>query len=138
MQKLYFISAVMCAVFSLTGCGTTAEKITDSAAGKNLDLDGYLLLGEIETASPENGTPQGRLIMGRTSYKSRRVGIPADQKVPTTGNFKAVKNRSIFGTSELIIEYDFTAGSDQEAQTVIAELEKQRSAAEKELFATEE
>ena len=136
MQKINLLTIVAAAALLLSGCSSTTEKLTASASGKNLNLDGYLLLGEIESASQESGTPQGRFILGRASYKSRRVGIPADQKVPTTGNFKAVKSQSVFGISEFIIEYDFTAGSDQEAQTAIAELEKQRAAAEKALFNT--
>ena len=65
----------------LTGCTSTANKMTQSASGKNLNLDGYVMLGKVETANAENGTPTGEMIMGRVSYKSRRVGIPADQKV---------------------------------------------------------
>jgi hypothetical protein len=52
------------------------------------------------------------------------VGIPADQKVPTTGYFKATKTKSLFGTEEQIIEYDFTAGSDAEAAKAFEQLNK--------------
>ena len=123
------IMAVM-AVAILAGCGTTAGKMTESASGKNLGLDGYVMLGELETANPETGTPQGRLIIGRLTYKSRKVGIPADQKVPTTGYFKATKTKSLFGTEEQIIEYDFTAGSDADAKSAMEQLEKKRLSAE--------
>jgi len=116
----------------LAGCGSTAKKMTESASGKNLGLDGYVMLGELETANPETATPQGKLIIGRLTYKSRKVGIPADQKVPTTGYFKATKTRSLFGAEETIIEYDFTAGSDADAEKAIAALEAKRAEAEKE------
>ena len=119
------------AALTLAGCGTTAKKMTESASGKNLGLDGYVMLGEIETANPETATPQGKLIIGRVTYKSRKVGIPADQKVPTTGYFKATKTRSLFGTEESIIEYDFTAGSDADAEKAVKALEAKRADAEK-------
>lgn len=120
------------------GCNSTGQAVTQSASGKNLNLDGFLMMGKIETANPETGTPQGEMIMGRVAYKSRRVGIPADQKVPTTGNFKATKTKSLFGTEELIIEYDFTAGSDADAKAAIAELEKRKAAAKKAFAGTED
>ena len=69
------------------------------------------MLGDVETASPETGTPTGKLIIGRVTYKSRKVAIPADQKVPTTGYYKATKTKSLFGTEEEIVEYDFTSES---------------------------
>ena len=69
------------------------------------------MLGNIQTASPETGTPSGKLIIGRVTYKSRKVAIPANQKVPTTGYYKATKTKSLFGTEEKIIEYDFTSES---------------------------
>ena len=124
---------VAVAVSMLTGCGTTMGKMTDSASGKNLGLDGYVMFGELETANPETGTPQGRLIIGRLTYKSRKVGIPADQKVPTTGYFKATKTKSLFGTEEQIIEYDFTAGSDADAQEAEDKLAKLKEHAEREM-----
>ncbi|MDD7752278.1 MAG: hypothetical protein PUK77_11305, partial [bacterium] len=78
----------------------------------------------------ETGTPQGRLIIGRVTYKSRRVGIPADQKVPTTGYFKLTETESLFGAKEKIVEYDFTAGSEAEAERALKVLEEKRKAAE--------
>lgn len=98
-----------------------------SASGKNLNMDGYLMLGEVETANAETGTPVGKLIIGRVTYKSRKVGIPADQKVPTTGYFKATATKSFFGTEEKIVEYDFTAGSDAEAAKALEQLEKMKA-----------
>ena len=125
-----FASVVLMLLACITGCNATAGKVTDSASGKNLGLDGYVMLGELETANPETATPQGRLIIGRLTYKSRKVGIPADQKVPTTGYFKATNTESLFGTKEQIIEYDFTAGSDADAKKALEVLEEKRKAAE--------
>lgn len=117
---------------ALTGCASTMRGVTDSAGGKNLNLDGYVMLGELETANPETGTPNGKLIIGRVTYKSRKVGIPADQKVPTAGYFKSTKTKSFFGTEEEIIEYDFTAGSDDDAREAMRILEEKRRQAEAE------
>lgn len=110
----------------LTGCASTANKMTQSASGKNLNLDGYVMVGDVEASNAETGTPQGRLIIGRVTYKSRRVGIPSDQKVPTTGYFKSTETESLFGTRDKIIEFDFTAGSDAEAEKALARLEALR------------
>lgn len=114
-------------LIGLTGC--TAGKAVESASGKNLNLDGYLMVGDVESSGSETGTPQGKLIIGRVTYKSRKVGIPADQKVPTTGYFKATETESLFGTKEKIVEYDFTAGSDKEAEMAMKVLEEKRKAA---------
>ncbi len=114
-------------LIGLTGC--TAGKAVESASGKNLNLDGYLMVGDVESSSSETGTPQGRLIIGRVTYKSRKVGIPADQKVPTTGYFKSTETESLFGTKEKIVEYDFTAGSEAEAEKAMKVLEEKRKAA---------
>jgi len=132
MVTMFLIGfALVSLLVCLTGCASTAGKVTDSASGKNLGLDGYVMLGELETANPETATPQGKLIIGRVTYKSRKVGIPADQKVPTTGYFKATKTKSLFGTEEAIIEYDFTAGSDAAAEKALKALEAKRQEAEK-------
>ena len=132
-KKAMIVAAIVAVVLTAllcTGCGSTGEDITKSASGKNLNLDGYVMLGEIETANAETGTPQGKMIIGRVSYKSRRVSIPEGQKVPNAGYFKATKTKSLFGTEETIIEYDFTAGSEAESKNALAELEKQKKAAE--------
>ena len=113
----------------LTGCTSTANKMTQSTSGKNLNLDGYVMVGDVEASNAETGTPQGRLIIGRVTYKSRRVGIPADQKVPTPGYFKSTETESLFGTRDKIIEFDFTAGSDAEAEKALARLEALRKEA---------
>ena len=113
------------------GCSSISEQVTAAASGKNLALDGYVMYGSIETADSETGTPTGKLIIGRLTYKSRKVGIPADQKVPNTGSFKSTRTKSLFGTEEHIIEYDFTAGSDAEAAAAREALEaKARQALE--------
>lgn len=128
--KLFTLILSAVALFVLTGCTSTMRSVTESAGGKNLNLDGYVMLGELETANPETGTPNGKLIIGRVTYKSRKVGIPADQKVPTAGYFKSTKTKSLFGTEEHIIEYDFTAGSDADAEKALKLLEEKRQAAE--------
>ena len=122
MKKIFIGLIGVAAVIGLTGCASTANKMTQSASGKNLNLDGYVMLGKVETANSETGTPTGEMIMGRVTYKSRRVGIPSDQKVPTTGYFKSTKTKSLFGTEEEIVEWDFTAGSDAEAKAVMEKL----------------
>ena len=130
---IYTVAAILAlfACLVVSGCASTANKVTQSASGKNLNLDGYVMLGELETANPETATPQGRMIMGRVTYKSRKVGIPADQKVPTAGYFKATKTQSLFGTEETIIEYDFTAGSDADAKKAEELLKAKQAEAEK-------
>lgn len=124
------VAPILIAVLLLAGCGGSVGKLTDSASAKNLNMDGYVMLSELETANPETGTPQGRLIIGRLTYKSRKVGIPADQKVPTTGYFKATRTKSLFGTEEEIVEYDFTAGSEADAEKAMKALEAKRKEAE--------
>lgn len=134
MMRMAFallIIMIAAAMLALCGCAGTTRALTSSASGKNLGLDGFVMLGELETANPETATPQGRMIMGRVTYKSRRVGIPADQKVPTAGNFRATKTKSLLGTEEMIIEYDFTAGSDADAEKVAAALKAKQEAAAK-------
>jgi len=107
---------IFCAfTLALAACNSTGRAVAESTSGKNLDLSGYVMLGELETANNETLSPQGRMILGRVTYKSRKVGIPADQKVPNTGNFRATKSTSLFGTEDIIIEYDWTAGNDSEA-----------------------
>ena len=121
MKRFLFV-LIAAGALGLTGCNSTAKAMTQSASGKNLNLDGYVMVGDVEASSAETGTPQGRLIIGRVTYKSRRVGIPADQKVPTTGYFKSTKTKSLFGTEEEIVEWDFTAGTEQEAKAVMEKL----------------
>lgn len=136
LKKLTMLLVAICAIVLLAGCQSTTDRLAESASGKNVDLRGYLMLGEVETATAETGTPVGKMIIGRAEYKSRKVGIPADQKVPTTGNFRATKSKSLFGTEEVIIEYDFTAGSDADAKAAMEALEKKKAEAEKALSGT--
>ena len=68
--------------------------------------------------------PEGKMIIGRLTYKSRKVGIPADQRVPTTGYYKSTQTKSLFGTEEKIVEFDFTAGSDAEAEKALKLIEE--------------
>ena len=118
-------------VLMVSGCASVGKKIAEQAGSKNLDLSGYVLLGEIETANAETGTPQGKLITGRVTYSSRRVGIPADQVVPNTGRFRATRTKSIFGAEETIIEYDYTAGSDADAEKALKKMEENRKVVSK-------
>lgn len=127
--KSYIVA--ICVVVFLCGCQSTTKNLTDATGTKNVNVSGYLMLGELEIANPETITPQGRMIIGKVEYRSRKVGIPADQKVPTTGFFKATQSESLFGTKETVIEYDFTAGSDADAKAALEALEKKREAAEK-------
>ena len=129
MKRFLFV-LIAAGALGLTGCNSTTKAMTQSASGKNLNLDGYVMVGDVEASNVETGTPQGRLIIGRVTYKSRRVGIPADQKVPTTGYFKLAETESLFGTKEKIVEYDFTAGSEGEAEKALKVLEEKRKAAE--------
>lgn len=122
MKKIFIFGAVAVGALVLAGCNSTTKAMTQSASGKNLNLDGYVMVGDVEASNAETGTPQGRLIIGRVTYKSRRVGIPSDQKVPTTGYYKSTKTKSLFGTEEEIVEWDFTAGSDAEAKAVMEKL----------------
>ena len=122
MKKIFIFGAVAVGALVLAGCNSTVRAMTQSASGKNLNLDGYVMVGDVEASNAETGTPQGRLIIGRVTYKSRRVGIPSDQKVPTTGYYKSTKTKSLFGTEEEIVEWDFTAGTEQEAKAVMEKL----------------
>lgn len=132
IAKAVAILAALLVLSLAAGCNT-ANKMTESASGKNLNLEGFLMLGELETANPETATPQGKIILGRATYRSRKIGIPADQKTPTTGYFKATQTESLFGVKETIIEYDFTAGSDADAKAALDALEKKKREAEKAL-----
>ena len=138
LTLVVLLTLMLALTMVLSGCASTMKKATESASGKNLGLDGYVMMGELEAANPETATPQGRLIIGRVTYKSRKVGIPADQKVPTTGYFKATRTKSLFGTEEQIVEYDFTAGSDSDAKKALEVLEEKRKAAEKSFAAQKE
>ena len=136
MKLIHLASAVL--VFALNACSSTGRAVADSASGKNLDLSGYVMLGELETANNETLLPQGRMILGRVTYKSRKVGIPADQKVPNTGSFRATKSTSLFGTEEMIIEYDWTAGSTVDSLDAEQKLHDMRVEAEHAFAAAEE
>ena len=121
MKKSLITLGTAAALFT-TGCTSVTEELSAGAGGKNLAIDGYVMYCSAETADNDTGTPSGKLIIGRLTYKSRKVGIPADQKVPTTGSFKSTRTRTLFGTEEQIIEYDFTAGSESAAAAVRQDL----------------
>ena len=121
LKKSYAVTALSSAIV-LTGCSNLSEKITGNTTGKNLDMSGYVMLAEAEAANPQTATPQGRLIIGNLSYKSRKVGIPADQKTPSTGSFRAVSRSTLLGTSETVVEYDFTAANSQDLQMIVKKM----------------
>lgn len=125
-----WLIAVVLLLICACGCQSTTDRLADSAGNKNVTLSGYVSMGEIEFASPETATPQGKMIIGRAEYRSRKVGIPADQKVPTTGFFKATKSIGLLGTEEWVIEYDYTAGSDADAKAAMTALENKKKEAE--------
>lgn len=124
-KKILLFAFFIAAALVSGGCGSTASAITRSASGKNLDLSGYLVMGKLETSNPETASPQGEFFFGKVDYKSRRVAIGADEKVPTAGNFRASRIDTIFGTSEITIEYDFTASGPAEADTALQTFNQQ-------------
>ena len=130
MKLVHLVLLLFVFVLTAVSCRSTARAVTDSTSGKNLDLSGYVMLGELETANNETMTPQGRMILGRVTYKSRKVGIPADQKVPNSGYFRATKSTSLFGTEDVIIEYDWTAGNDADAVAAERRLQDMKTEAE--------
>lgn len=130
MKLVHLVLLLFVFVLTAVSCRSTARAVTDSASGKNLDLSGYVMLGELETSNNETMTPQGRMILGRVTYKSRKVGIPADQKVPNSGYFRATKSTSLFGTEDVIIEYDWTAGNDADAIAAERRLQDMKTEAE--------
>lgn len=130
MKKMIFEVAALAAValaliFALAGCRSTTDAMAASAGEKNVDLRGYVMLGEIETANSDTATPRGRMIIGDVSYRSRKVGIPATQKVPNAGSYRHTKKTTLFGTSEMTTEWDYTAASPDEAAIVAAALRDQ-------------
>lgn len=87
------------------------------------------MYGVVESANNETATPQGKMIIGRLSYKSRVVGIPEGNTVPNTGYFKSTRTESLLGTEEQIVEYDFTA-SDAKTALKMQEQIQQKIATE--------
>ena len=130
IRFIRLVSISLAFVSAASACNSTGRAVTDSASGKNLDLSGYVMLGELETANNETLSPQGRMILGRVTYKSRKVGIPADQKVPNSGYFRATRSTSLFGAEDVIIEYDWTAGSDADAREAEQRLQALKAEAE--------
>ena len=122
MDKFFTAAAAALLTLTLTGCSSAPMPANDSA--ENLDLSGWVMLGKAETVNKSTLSPQGRIIIGRVSCKTRQVAIPADSKVPFTGSYRKVTTESLLGTRETIIEYDFTANTATEAQTAQSRLEK--------------
>ena len=128
LMILLFAALTCVLVWSLCGCA--AARVAESVSEKNLNLDGYVMLGKLDMADAVSGVPAGKLIIGRVTCKSRKLAIPADQKVPFTGYFKYTATKSLFGTEERIIEYDFTAGSEAEAKQAEKLLQARKTEAE--------
>lgn len=124
MRKLFLMMGFFVVGMMLAGCSSVGESAVQSASGKNLTLDGTVSYGVIEAANNETATPQGKMIVGRLSYKSRVVGIPDGHTVPNTGYFKSTRTKSLFGTEEQIIEYDFTASDSETALGVQEKLHR--------------
>ena len=124
-------------IFATAGCNSTASALTGSAAGKNVDLSGYVMLGKIETVNPDTAAPEGKLIIGRVNYKSRLVAVDKNKQIPTAGSFRATHTVSLFGTEETIIEYDFTAAGADAAGKICQVLEQQKSAAAEQIHNAE-
>ena len=121
MLKIFCVSCIAGALL----CGCSSDRsLVQSAGAKNLDLNGYVMLGELQSANPETATPLGRLLLGRVTYRSRLTGIPPEQKVPDSAAFRAVQTESLLGTRELIVEYDFTASNSDSAAAAVKALEK--------------
>ena len=132
-SKKFFLLAFSLFFPLITGCSSAGEKLAGGAAGKNLDISGYVMLGKVETVAPETASPLGKFIIGRLNYKSRLVAVGKDQQIPTAGSFRAVRSFSLFGNQETVIEYDFTAANAQAAASIVQALEQQRCNAEKAL-----
>lgn len=106
MKYGFFLTA---ALLGLTGCSSLQEQTAEYLSGKNTTLDGYVFYGSGETVNPETASPRAKVMIGRMSFKSRNVSVPETAKIPNTGYFKSTRAKSVFGTEEEIIEYDFTA-----------------------------
>ena len=129
LKKIFVVLFVL-VLFFICGCADTRTLLAANAAGKNLDLSGYLMFGKLETVNPETAAPEGRLILGRLNYKSRLVAVDKNKQIPTAGAFRAIRTVSLFGTEETIIEYDFTAANAEAAGRICMAWEAQKKLAE--------
>ena len=111
----YFLLSMAAGIFVLTGCSSVGEQAVEGISGKNTNLDGYVFYGSGETVNSETAAPEAKAIIGRLTYKSRKVNIPKGTKTPNTGYFKSTRTKTLFGTEEQIIEYDFTASDSDTA-----------------------
>ena len=135
-QTAFAALSVLC--FFMTGCSSTRTQLADNASGKNIDISGYLMLGKAEMINPDSAAPTGKLLIGRVNYKSRLIAVDKNKQIPTAGSFRAVRNVSLFGTEETIIEYDFTAADAQSAANICQVLEYQKNRAETEINSTDQ
>lgn len=102
-------------LFCLTGCCSFGSKTAESLSDKNTNIDGYLFYGSGQIVSSGTAAPEAKVILGRISCKSRKVSIPENTKTPDTGSFKSTETKTLFGTEERILEYDFTASDPETA-----------------------
>ena len=123
MKQIISFVIIALVAATLQGCRSQGELFPAGTESKNIGMEGYVMYGKIHTADSSTGTPVGKIIVGRVNYKSRKVGIPADQKIPFTGNFKSTRTKTIFGTEEHIVEYDFTADNSSDAAAAAGKLE---------------
>ena len=123
MKSILCFSFIMFFIAATTAGCRTQNGTFSGTENKNIDMSGYVMYSKVQTADSSTGTPVGKIIMGRVNYKSRKVGIPADQKIPFTGNFKSTRTKTIFGTEEHIVEYDFTADNSSDAAAAAGKLE---------------
>ena len=129
ISSIWLLISGVCLLLT-SGC-TIGKELVKSTGEKNVDMSGYTLLGKVEIANPETGTPEGKLLIGRLNYKSRRLSIPKGQIIPNTGNYKLTKTKNLFGAEELIIEYDFTAESSEKSKELEERLQKKLEEAQK-------
>ena len=131
LYKLLFCSLYCIA---LTGCSSTTKTLLTQTGAKNVNIDGCIMSAQLESASIATNVPQGKLLIGNAAYRSRRVGIPIDQKVPVAVFFRAERNTSIFGTGNIVLEYDFTADSVQTANVIANNITQQCQEISKTIF----
>ncbi len=132
-NKILVLAFILISLFFVTGCSTPLNNAIKSASEKNIKASGYLAAGEIETINTETASPKIKGATGRLEYSSTVVGIDADKITPNYGKFKAIKTKSFFGSEETIIEYEYTAGNEQEAEKARKFLEAKRKEAEQKL-----
>ena len=57
------------------------------------------------------------------------MAVDKNKQIPTAASFRALRTVSLFGTEEIIIEYDFTAANADAAGRICSMLEDQKNMA---------